>query len=152
MPKKIVFEPATEIKVTGIIGFLKRKVTAYGTGAKVTCPKEYLGKTVYLVIVNEPDRRKRTAMSEHVDGIHRKQTILFPDTLDEYVDEENPVRFIDAFIDSLRPGETRLQTLYPMRNRKTLLRSFRPAQALRVRLPKPGKVQQKTRERMPPQP
>ena len=54
MPKKIVFEPATEIKVTGIIGFLKRKVTAYGTGAKVTCPKEYFGKTVYLVIVNEP--------------------------------------------------------------------------------------------------
>ena len=54
MPKKIVFEPATEIKVTGIIGFLKRKVTSYGTGAKVTCPKEYLGKIVYLVITNEP--------------------------------------------------------------------------------------------------
>ncbi|MGA3061203.1 MAG: DUF2080 family transposase-associated protein [Candidatus Bathyarchaeia archaeon] len=54
MPKKIVFEPATEIKVTGIIGFLKRKVTSYGTGAKVTCPKEYLGKTVHLVIVDEP--------------------------------------------------------------------------------------------------
>ena len=54
MPKKIVFEPATEIKVTGIIGFLKRKVTAYGTGAKVTCPKEYLGKTAYLVITEEP--------------------------------------------------------------------------------------------------
>ena len=40
-------------------------------------------------------------MSEHVVGSHRKQTILFPDTLDEYVDEGNPVRFIDAFIDSL---------------------------------------------------
>jgi transposase len=40
-------------------------------------------------------------MSEHVDGIHRKQTILFPDTLDKYVNAENPVRFIDAFIDSL---------------------------------------------------
>jgi transposase len=40
-------------------------------------------------------------MSEHIDGIHRKQTILFSDTLDEYVDEENPVRFIDAFVDSL---------------------------------------------------
>ena len=40
-------------------------------------------------------------MSEHVDGTHRNQTILFPDTLDQYVDEENPVRFIDAFIDSL---------------------------------------------------
>ena len=54
MPKKIVFEPATEIKVAGITGFLKRKVTAYGTGAKVTCPKEYLGKTVYLIVTDEP--------------------------------------------------------------------------------------------------
>ena len=40
-------------------------------------------------------------MSEHVDGVHRKQTILFPDTLDQYVDDENPVRFIDAFVDNL---------------------------------------------------
>jgi hypothetical protein len=40
-------------------------------------------------------------MSEHVNGVHRDQTILFPDTLDKYVDAENPVRFIDAFIDSL---------------------------------------------------
>ncbi len=40
-------------------------------------------------------------MNEHVGGAHRKQTILFPDTLDGYVDEENPVRFIDAFVDSL---------------------------------------------------
>ena len=40
-------------------------------------------------------------MSEHVNGTHRDQTILFPDTLDKYVDKENPVRFIDAFIDSL---------------------------------------------------
>jgi transposase len=42
-------------------------------------------------------------MSEHVGGTHRDQTILFPDTLDKYVDAENPVRFIDAFIDSLNP-------------------------------------------------
>ena len=40
-------------------------------------------------------------MSAHVSGSHRDQTILFPDTLDKYVDKENPVRFIDAFIDSL---------------------------------------------------
>jgi transposase len=41
-------------------------------------------------------------MSEHVDGTHRDQTILFPDTLDKYMDAENPVRFIDAFIDTLK--------------------------------------------------
>ena len=40
-------------------------------------------------------------MSEHVTGHYRKQSVLFPNTLDDYVDKENPVRFIDAFIDSL---------------------------------------------------
>lgn len=34
-------------------------------------------------------------------GETRDQSILFPDTLDEYITEENPVRFIDAFVDSL---------------------------------------------------
>ena len=40
-------------------------------------------------------------MSEHINGTHRDQTVLFPDTINKYVDKENPVRFIDAFIDSL---------------------------------------------------
>ncbi len=41
-------------------------------------------------------------MSEHVTGNHRKQAVLFPDMLDDYVDKENPVRFIDAFVESLK--------------------------------------------------
>ncbi|MGA2876733.1 MAG: IS1182 family transposase [Nitrososphaerales archaeon] len=40
-------------------------------------------------------------MSEHVEGLNRNQTALFPDTLEGYVEKENPVRFIDAFVDSL---------------------------------------------------
>ena len=40
----------TEIKVSGIEGFVKKKVTHFGNGAKVDCPKEYLGKEVYLII------------------------------------------------------------------------------------------------------
>ena len=40
-------------------------------------------------------------LKEHMFGLHRNQTILFPDKLDKYVDEDNPVRFIDAFVDSL---------------------------------------------------
>jgi transposase len=40
-------------------------------------------------------------MSEHVEGLNRNQTALFPETLEGYVDKENPVRFIDAFVDSL---------------------------------------------------
>jgi len=43
----------SEIKVKNILGFVKRKVTKFGTSAKVDCPKEFLGKTVYLIITNE---------------------------------------------------------------------------------------------------
>lgn len=51
--KKIQLEVKTELKITGILGFIKKKVTPFGTGAKVDCPKEYIGKTVYLVITNK---------------------------------------------------------------------------------------------------
>lgn len=37
----------------------------------------------------------------HIEGSDRRQTTLLPDTLDEYVDENNPVRFIEAFVDSI---------------------------------------------------
>jgi len=60
MPRRVDFQPATRIEVAGVIGFMKRTVTPYGTGAKVTCPKEYLGKTVYLVITDEPRQQAAT--------------------------------------------------------------------------------------------
>lgn len=37
----------------------------------------------------------------YIEGVFRNQGMLFPDTVDEYIDEDNPVRFIDVFIDSL---------------------------------------------------
>lgn len=58
-------EPQNEIKVKNIEGFIKSKVTWYGTGAKVDCPKRYLGQEVYLIILknekNKSNRRKSTA-------------------------------------------------------------------------------------------
>jgi len=53
MVKRVKLELKTELKITGMLGFMKRKVTPFGTGAKVDCSKEYLGKTVYLVITEE---------------------------------------------------------------------------------------------------
>jgi len=53
MPRKVKFVVRNELKLKGIVGFVKRKVTPHGTGAKVTCPKEYLGKTAYLIITDE---------------------------------------------------------------------------------------------------
>jgi transposase len=51
-------------------------------------------------------------MSEHVNGTHRDQTVLFPNTIDQYVEKENAVRFIDDFVDSLNL-EKLGQTLNP---------------------------------------
>jgi len=36
-----------------ILCFFQKKVTKFGTGAKIDCPKEFLGKTVYVVVVKD---------------------------------------------------------------------------------------------------
>jgi putative transposon-encoded protein len=49
--------PVTErarVTVEGVEGFFEKTVTTFGTGAKVDCPKQYLGRAVY-VIVRRPD-------------------------------------------------------------------------------------------------
>ncbi|MBL0407927.1 hypothetical protein JKG68_28930 [Microvirga aerilata] len=40
-------------------------------------------------------------MRRFVEGVNRSQTTLFPESLDDWVDENNPVRAIDAFVDAL---------------------------------------------------
>jgi putative transposon-encoded protein len=51
--KIIKIKSQTELTLKNIRGFLERKVTPFGTSAKVDCPKEYLGKKVYLVVVED---------------------------------------------------------------------------------------------------
>lgn len=51
--KKVPVVAATKLFVEGIEGFILRKVTPFGTSAKVSCPKEYLGRDVYLVILKK---------------------------------------------------------------------------------------------------
>jgi len=36
-----------------ILGFFEKVVTPFGTGAKIDCSKEFLGKRVYVVICKE---------------------------------------------------------------------------------------------------
>lgn len=40
----------------------------------------------------------------HITGTPREQITMFPDAIDDYITEENPVRFLDAFVDSLDTG------------------------------------------------
>lgn len=37
----------------------------------------------------------------YVEGIDRTQVILFPEVIDDYIEDDNPVQFIEAFVDSL---------------------------------------------------
>ena len=37
----------------------------------------------------------------HIAGFDRSQLLLLPEVIDDYVDPENPVRFIVAFVDGL---------------------------------------------------
>ena len=48
-------------------------------------------------------------------GVDRKQQILFPETLDEYVSPDNPVRFIDAFVAGLDMAELGFERAIPAR-------------------------------------
>ena len=43
-------------------------------------------------------------MKRFIEGQERDQATLFPECLEDWVDEDNPVRVIDAFIDSLDLG------------------------------------------------
>src|SRR3984957_20125313 len=37
----------------------------------------------------------------HISGFERRQLLLLPEAVDDYVGSDNPVRFIDAFVDGL---------------------------------------------------
>ena len=37
----------------------------------------------------------------NIAGFERDQLLLLPEAVDDYVDADNPVRFIDAFVDGL---------------------------------------------------
>ena len=44
-------------------------------------------------------------MKRFVEGLDRGQATLFPECLSDWIDAENPVRAIDAFVDALCLGE-----------------------------------------------
>jgi putative transposon-encoded protein len=51
--KQIRVEKGSLHLADGVIGFFQKTVTKFGTGAKIDCPKEFLGRTVYVVVVDD---------------------------------------------------------------------------------------------------
>ena len=60
----------------------------------------------------------------HIAGFERDQLLLLPEAVDDYVEADNSVRFIDAFVDGASG-----------------LRAGRPAEALHLRLPQSGPIE-----------
>jgi len=52
-------------------------------------------------------------MKRFVEGVDRGQSTLFPECLDDWIDENNPVRVIDAFVDRLDLGELGFEGVEP---------------------------------------
>ena len=52
-------------------------------------------------------------MKHFVEGEDRSQSTSFPQRLDEYIAEDNPVRVIDVFVDELALGDLGIERVVP---------------------------------------
>ena len=54
---KLELERKKKITVENFTGFLRRKIVPNGTSARVNCPKEYLGRDAYLIILEDKNEK-----------------------------------------------------------------------------------------------
>jgi putative transposon-encoded protein len=53
--RKVNIKVDNEITVRNIQAYMERTVAKFGSGAKVDCPKEFLGKKAFLIIKKDKD-------------------------------------------------------------------------------------------------
>ena len=68
-------------------------------------------------------------MKRYVAGEDRSQSVLFPEKLDDYIGEDNPVRVIDIFVDELDLKKLGFAGMEP---EETGRPSYHPATLLKV--------------------
>jgi transposase/macrodomain Ter protein organizer (MatP/YcbG family) len=68
---------------------------------------------------------------DYIRGASRTQVILFPETVEDYITEDNPVRFIDAFVASLDLAELGFNRAQPAETGRP---AYDPADLLRLYL------------------
>jgi transposase len=68
-------------------------------------------------------------MKRFVEGEDRNQSTLFPERLDEYIAEDNPVRVIDAFVDELDLGDLGFERVVPQVTGRP---GYHPASLLKI--------------------
>ena len=68
-------------------------------------------------------------MSGYVEGANREQSALFPERLEDWIDENNPVRVVDVFVDALNLAELDLARTPPGRMGRP---KYRPSMLLKL--------------------
>jgi transposase len=68
-------------------------------------------------------------MRRFVEGVDRGQRTLLPECLDDWVDENNPVRVVDAFVDALKLAELGFEGVEPEATGRP---SYHPAVLLKL--------------------
>ncbi len=68
-------------------------------------------------------------MSRFIEGEERSQTVLFPESLDEWITDDNPVRVVDAFVDELNLAELGFERAEPAETGRP---AYHPATLLKI--------------------
>jgi transposase len=68
-------------------------------------------------------------MKRYVEGEDRTQATLFPERLDDYIAEDNPVRVIDVFVEELELGELGFEGMEPEATGRP---AYHPATLLKI--------------------
>jgi len=68
-------------------------------------------------------------MGRYIDGADRTQSVLFPERLDEWVEEDNAVRVVDAFIDALDLARLGFERAQPAETGRP---AYHPATLLKI--------------------
>jgi transposase len=80
-------------------------------------------------------------MKGFVEGADRQQTTLLPECLDDWVDESNPVRAVDVFVDALELRELGFDGVAPAATGRPGYHPVAAAQALYLWLSQPGAIE-----------
>jgi transposase len=80
-------------------------------------------------------------MKRFVEGTDRGQSTLFPECLEDWIHEDNPVRVIEVFVDELDLGELGFGGVDPEATGRPFVSPVDAGEALHLRLSQSGSVE-----------
>ncbi len=80
-------------------------------------------------------------MKRFIDGADRGQGTLFPECVEDWIGEDNPVRVIDVLVDGIDLAELGFGGVGSRGNRPAIVPSLDSPQAVHLRLSEPGAVE-----------